>query len=120
MEERRGGDWLGSNVRGAALGSHVLGRRKWVWAKAVEEGGGVWHCRGHDGLTSGGSTGILLPLGMASLTAVGHDDVGATVIRDARSSLTMQFSEAPTLIHGSLANSSLTKVVALYTISNLS
>ena len=33
---------------------------------------GAWHPCGSDGLTCGGSAGVLLPLGELSLTPVGH------------------------------------------------
>ena len=41
-------------------------------AKQVGELTGAWHLGGSDGLTCGGSTGVLLPLGEFGLTPVGH------------------------------------------------
>ena len=70
-EELRDSDALGGNGGGAALGFRVLWRGETDTAKQVVELTGSWRVRGSDGLTCGGSAGILLPLGELGLTPVG-------------------------------------------------
>ena len=50
----------------------MLSRGETDTAKQVDELTGAWCVRGSDGLTCGGSAGVLLPLGELGLTPVGH------------------------------------------------
>ena len=50
----------------------MLWRGETDTAKQVDELTGAWRVHGSDGLTCGGSAGVLLPLCVLDLTPVGH------------------------------------------------
>ena len=103
MEELRDGDVLGGNGGGAALGFRMLWRGETDTAKQVDELTGAWHVRGSDGLTCGGSAGVLLPLGKLGLTLVGHVGLNPKPSEPASSDCQRVFITSKLQIGGELA-----------------
>ena len=97
------GDALGGNGGGTALGSRVLWRGETDTTKQVGELTGAWRLRGSDGLTCGGSAGVLLPLGEFGLTPVGHVGLNPKPSEPASSDCQRVFITSKLQISGELA-----------------